>query len=145
VAFGIYITVFVVYGIRTIGLSPLELGIVLASSAAGSLVGATFAGRVRDALGLGRTMTVTVILVSAAPLLLLIPRSASAAAITLFVLAQFCYGCNVTINNVNAVTIRQVVTPPRLLARMNATYRMQLFGAAPVGMLAGGLLGSAFG
>ncbi len=145
IAFGIYITIFVVYAIRSLGLSPLELGIVMAASAAGSLLGATSAGRVRNALGLGRTMRFTVILVSAAPLLLLIPRHASLAGIALLVFAQLCYGCNVTINNVNAITIRQLVTPSRLLARMNATYRMQLFGAAPVGMVAGGLLGSAFG
>ena len=31
--------------------------------------------------------------------------------------------------NVTAITMRQTVTPRRLLARMNATYRMVLFGA----------------
>jgi hypothetical protein len=46
---------------------------------------------------------------------------------------------------VNTITLRQAVTPTRLLARMNATYRMLLFGALPAGALAGGLLGTVAG
>ncbi len=144
-AFGIYITVFVVYAVRTLGLTPLKLGIVMAAVAVGSLTGAMLAGRVKQALGLGRTMTITVILVSAAPFLLLIPHDASAVAIAVLTFAHFSYGCNVTINNVHAITIRQVVTPPRLLGRMNASYRMVLFGSGPLGMIGGGLLGNALG
>ena len=41
--------------------------------------------------------------------------------------------------------LRQVLTPMRLLARMNATYRMVLFGALPLGAFLAGLLGSVFG
>lgn len=144
-AYGIFITVFVVYAIRALGLSALQLGIVMAAAAVGSMTGAMLASRVTRALGLGRTMTATVILVSAAPLLLLIPRNASLPAIAVMITAQFCYGVSLTMNNVNAITIRQVATPPRLLARMNATYRMQLYGAAPIGMFAGGLLGTTYG
>jgi Na+/melibiose symporter-like transporter len=144
-SFGIFITVFVVYAIRTLGLHPLELGIVMASAAVGSLVGATLTGRITRALGLGATMKITVILVSASPFLMLIPRHASLLAISVLAFSQLLSGCTVTINNVNAITIRQLVTPSRLMARMNATYRMQLFGAAPLGMIAGGLLGTAFG
>jgi hypothetical protein len=47
--------------------------------------------------------------------------------------------------NVNVITLRQVVTPRRVLARMNATYRMVLFGVAPIGMSLGGVLGGAVG
>ena len=47
--------------------------------------------------------------------------------------------------NVNTITMRQALTPMRVLARMNATYRMLLFGALPVGAMIGGLLGSALG
>ena len=43
------------------------------------------------------------------------------------------------------MTLRQVVTPNRLLARMNGSYRMLLFGMGPLGATAGGVLGSALG
>ncbi len=144
-AYGALWTIFVVYAVRVIGLSPFRLGLVVAAAAAGALSGALLAGRARNALGLGRDMICTTIGVSLSPLLLLIPRSPSLPAMLILVAAQFVYGVSISNFNVNAITLRQVVTPRRLLARMNATYRLLLFGVAPVGAIAGGLLGAAVG
>src|SRR5487761_1674129 len=143
--FGGFITVFVVYAVRVVHLSPLELGIVMAAAAVGSLAGATTAGRVRKALGLGRVMMINTIGVSVTLLALLIPRHASPVAMIIFVAAQLVYGWNIAMFNVNSITLRQIVTPRRVLARMNASYRMVLFGAAPIGMSLGGFLGGAVG
>lgn len=143
--FGSFITIFVVYAVRVVHLSPLELGIVIGASAAGGLAGALLATRARKALGYGKAMAVTTIGVSAAPLLLLVPRHASVLTVVIMVVAQMGYGSSISAFNVNAITLRQVVTPTRLLARMNATYRMLIWGAPPVGAVAGGLLGSAVG
>jgi hypothetical protein len=143
--FGSFITIFVVYAVRVVHLSPLELGIVIGASAAGGLAGALLATRARKALGYGKAMAVTTIGVSAAPLLLLVPRHASVPTVVIMVVAQLGYGSSISAFNVNAITLRQVVTPTRLLARMNATYRMLIWGAPPVGAVAGGLLGSAVG
>ena len=143
--FGSFITIFVVYAVRTVHLSPLELGIVIGATAVGGLAGALLATRARKALGYGKAMAVTTIGVSAAPLLLLVPRHASVPTVIIMVAAQLGYGSSISAFNVNAITLRQVVTPTRLLARMNATYRMLIWGAPPVGAVAGGLLGSAVG
>jgi Transmembrane secretion effector len=143
--FGSYTTIFVVYAVRYLGLTPVELGIVVGGAPVGGLFGALLAGRVRAALGFGRTMAVTTIGVSGGPLMLLIPHRGSPLALVVLVAAQLVYGCSISIFNVNAITLRQVLTPMRLLARMNATYRMLLYGAAPVGAMAGGLLGNAVG
>jgi hypothetical protein len=64
---------------------------------------------------------------------------------TILSIGQFVYGACITNFNVNAITLRQMITPKRLLARMNATYRLLIFGVPPLGALAGGLLGSAIG
>jgi hypothetical protein len=143
--FGAFTTVFVVYAIRILHLTPFKLGIVVGAAAVGSLTGALSSSRARKVLGFRRTMIITTIGECAAPLILLIPRNASLLTIAVMVGAQFVYGINLTIDNVIVITVRQVVTPRRLLARMNATYRMLLFGIAPVGMLAGGVLGSVLG
>jgi len=143
--FGGYTTLFVVYAIRVVHLSPFQLGVVVAAQAAGALAGAMTAGRVRAALGLGRTMTVNTVFVSVALLALLIPRHASVPAMIIFVAAELVYGWNIAVYNVNSITVRQLVTPPQLLARMNASYRMVLFGVAPLGMSLGGVLGGAVG
>jgi MFS family permease len=143
--FGGYTTLFLVYAIRVVHLHPFELGIVMAAQAAGALAGATTAGRVRAALGLGRTLTINTVFISVALLALLIPRHASLPAMIIFIAAQLVYGWNVAVYNVNSITVRQLVTPQKLLARMNASYRMVLWGVAPVGMALGGLLGGAVG
>lgn len=133
------------YAVRVLGLSAFQLGIVMAAAAVGGLCGALTATRVRNALGLGRTLALNNIGCAAFPLILLIPRGAGLLSVTVLVLGQFGYGTNVAMTNVNSITLRQVVTPKRLLARMNATYRMVLYGAAPPGGMLGGLLGGALG
>ncbi|HEY3732898.1 MAG TPA: MFS transporter [Streptosporangiaceae bacterium] len=145
VGFGAVSTVFTVYAIRVLHLSPVRLGIAIGALQAGALLGALGAARVKRALGLGRTLAVSILGVSASPLLLLIPRDGSAAAMAFLIAGWLGHGCGIAIWNVNTITLRQVLTPMRLLARMNATYRMLLFGALPAGAMAGGLLGSAVG
>lgn len=143
--FGALSTVFTVYAVRQLGLSPVKLGVTVAGLAVGALFGALSASRVRRVLGLGRALAVSIVAVSASPLLLLIPRSASLAAVLILFAGWLGHGCGISIWNVNTVTLRQVVTPKRVLARMNATYRMLLFGALPVGAIIGGLLGRVAG
>ena len=46
---------------------------------------------------------------------------------------------------VNALTLRQVTTPPRMLGRVNATLHVVERGVIPFGALAGGILGDAIG
>jgi MFS family permease len=145
VGFGAVSTVFVVYAIRVLSLSPVKLGLAVGALAAGALFGSLFATRARMALGLGRALAVSIVGVSAGPLLLVIPRGASPLSMLVIIAGWLSHGCGISIWNVNTITLRQTVTPQRLLARMNATYRMLLFGALPVGAMAGGLLGSAVG
>jgi Transmembrane secretion effector len=78
-------------------------------------------------------------------LLLLIPHDAGPLAMVLQVAGWLGHGCGICVWNVNTITLRQAVTPTRVLARMNPTYRMLLFGALPAGAMAGGLLGNAIG
>ncbi len=143
--FGAYITVFIVYAVRYLHLSPAKLGVVIGAAAAGGLLGALVATRVTRALRFGRAMAISTIVTCASPLLLLFPRGAGPVTMVVLVAAQLSYGFSMSIFNVNAITLRQTVTPHGLLGRMNATYRMVLFGSAPFGAISGGLLGNAFG
>ncbi len=145
VGFGAVSTVFTVYGLRELHLSPFKLGVTVAGLAVGALLGALSATRVRNALGLGRAMAVSILGVSASPVLLLLPRNASPVAVLVLFAGWFGHGGGISIWNVNTITLRQALTPMRVLARMNATYRMLLFGALPVGALLGGALGNEIG
>jgi Na+/melibiose symporter-like transporter len=145
VCYGAVSTIFTVYALRVLGLSPAQLGLVVAGLATGALGGALSATKIRKALGLGRALAVSIVGVSASPLLLLIPRAVSPVALVILFAGWLGHGAGISVWNVNTITLRQAVTPTRVLARMNATYRMLLFGALPLGALAGGLLGSTVG
>jgi MFS family permease len=47
--------------------------------------------------------------------------------------------------NINQVSLRQAITPPRMQGRMNATMRFIVWGTMPVGSILGGALGSVIG
>lgn len=145
VGFGAVSTIFTIYAVRALGFSPDKLGLALGSLAAGALGGSLLAARVQRLLGLPRTLTLAIIGVCASPLLLLIPRNADVVSLLLAMAAWLGHGFGIGMWNVNTITLRQVLTPMRLLARMNATYRMVLFGALPVGAMIAGLLGDAVG
>lgn len=145
VGFGAVSTIFTLYAVRVLGFSPDKLGLSLGALAAGAFFGSLLAARIQRLIGLPMTLTLAIVGVCASPLLLLIPRNADAVSLLLAMLAWLGHGFGIGMWNVNTITLRQVLTPMRLLARMNATYRMVLFGALPVGALLAGLLGDAVG
>jgi hypothetical protein len=57
----------------------------------------------------------------------------------------FLGGAGVTVVVVASTSLRQSITPDRLLGRMNATMRLASYGAIPLGSLLAGFLGSAVG
>jgi predicted MFS family arabinose efflux permease len=140
-----FITIFVVYAVRDLRLSPLQLGIVLGAIAVGALCGSMIANRVRNALGLGRTMFIAILPATLCQLGTLIPRDSGVVSICLLCVIEFCYGCGVLVFKVNTITLLQTMTPNRLLGRMNASYRLIIFGTAPVGAVLVGVLGRAVG
>jgi Na+/melibiose symporter-like transporter len=145
IGFGMVSTIFTLYGIRVLGFSPDKLGIAIGSLAAGALCGSLLAARIERLIGLPRTLSFAIVGVCASPLLLLIPRNADLLSLVLAMAAWLGHGFGISVWNVNTITLRQVLTPMRVLGRMNATYRMVLFGALPVGAFVAGLLGSALG
>lgn len=138
-------TVFVVYAVRYLGLTAIQLGFVVGSMSVGALAGAFTNRRITGKFGLGRMLRINTVFVAVMPLLLAVPRGHGIATMAILMGAQMVYGANLVIYNVNTVTLRQIVTPNRLLARMNASYRLLLFGTVPIGALFGGLLGQVLG
>jgi MFS family permease len=137
------VVVFIVYAVRVLGLSPTQLGFVLGAGATAAVAGALLANRITRTLGLGRTLLGVSLTVCLSPLLLLLPTDAGIGSIVVLVGYEVLAGFHLVIWNINTLTLRQVVTPDRLLGRMNASYRMVLFGTIPLGSLLGGALGEA--
>ncbi|MFL6129735.1 MAG: MFS transporter [Mycobacteriales bacterium] len=119
-----------------LGLGNVGYGLLLTSTAAGSLLGSLVTARVTRWWGEAGTYLVAVgLLVGVLAVLgltTLVPVAAAALAVL---------GFAVTIGNVIVQSLRQAVTPAPLLGRVVSVYRLIGLGAVPVGALVGGLLG----
>jgi len=66
--------------------------------------------------------------------------------VTAMIVASFFFGgAGITVAVVASTSLRQSVTPDRLLGRMNATMRLASYSAIPLGSLLAGSLGAAIG
>jgi MFS family permease len=54
-------------------------------------------------------------------------------------------GVTIAIWNVITVSLRQRITPPRLLGRLNSAYRLVAWGTMPLGAAVGGILAELLG
>lgn len=140
----ILFSIFLVYAFRTLGLSPLTIGLIGGLANLGFMGGALIAGRLATRLGLGRTIVLSSLVGGLAELAIpLAPESAQAIPFIFF--AQFIGGAIQGIYNVNQVSLRQAITPERMQGRMNATMRFIVWGTMPIGLIVGGVLGSTIG
>lgn len=141
----VFVVVFMVHAVRVMEISPALLGIIIAMGAVGALLGAATAPRAARRFGLGPALTTSMAVGNAAPLLVLLAEDASPGSIAILLLSFAVKGYGVGLSNVHTVTVRQTVTPHRLLGRMNASYRVVTFGALPLGAAIGGALGQFVG
>ena len=123
-----------------VGLSAPAFGALLATSAAGMLTGSLVAERVERWLGRGRAL-----LVATLGCALLVAGPALTDNAVLIGTAFFVSGLCTAVWNVITVSLRQRITPDRLLGRLNSGYRLVAWGSRPLGALTGGLLAQAFG
>ena len=59
--------------------------------------------------------------------------------------AQCLQGIGSPIYSINQLSVRQMITPERVLGRVNASRRFIVFGISPIGALLGGALGELIG
>ena len=137
------LAVLILFAVRELGLSPGEIGIIFAIGNGGFLLGAVAAAPLAKLLDLGRAIIACAIVFGASNLL--IPLASPSTAAPLLVGAMFLMGFGGTAYNVNQVSLRQAITPERMLGRMNATMRFLVWGTMPIGAFVGGILGNAIG
>jgi MFS family permease len=135
--------IFVLYAVgpgSAMELTEPGYGVLLATLAAGSLTGSLLAEPLERRLGRARTLTLAF---SMAALIALTP--ALTADPVLVGLAFFGGGMAIIVSNVITVSLRQLITPDRLLGRVNSGYRLFAWGTRPIGALTGGVLGQLVG
>ena len=132
------IAVFVPYAVRHLGLSAAGVGTVLTMYGVGMVIGALLATRVMQRLafgtvvGLGPVTGFVAALAMALTVLLPYPWLAG--------LGFFLLGVGPILWVISTTTLRQSVTPPRLLGRVSAINIMS-YGARPLGSALGAIVG----
>ena len=137
-------TVNILFLTRTLGLSPVTIGVVAAGNGVGALLGAVVASRAAARLTLGGAIVLSGMLEAGA--LYGMPLAAHVAfpvpwLMGLGVLSGIAY----SVLSINQISLRQRITPSHLLGRVTAARRFLIFCMAPVGALAGGWLGTNVG
>jgi MFS family permease len=126
-----------------LGLSSGQVGLVLALGGVGGALGGATAGIWYRKLGNARAMWVSIAAIG--PFELMIPTASRDWTLVLLVIGMIGVGYGVVVHNIAQVSFRQSVCPDRLLGRMTASMRFMIWGAFPLGGLAGGVLGELIG
>ena len=136
------LAVFVPYAVRHLGLSATGVGATLAMYGVGMVIGALSATRVMRRLAFGTVIGLGPVTGFAAAVVMalttIIPTPPLAA------LSFFMLGVGPILWVISTTTLRQSVTPPRLLGRVTAINILS-YGARPLGSALGAILGGLFG
>jgi MFS family permease len=120
--------------------------LALAAEGAAALVAALTAARLTVRLGSSVLVLASLgLLVVGATLMTLATTDPHPASPWLFAAAQIFFGFSGPLLNISLVTLRQTLTPPHLLGRVNATARVIIMTSLPLGSLAFGALAALVG
>jgi predicted MFS family arabinose efflux permease len=136
------LAIFVPYAVRHLGLSAAGVGAVLAMYGVGMVLGALSATRVMQRLQFGTVVglgPVTGFLAGVVLALTTLVPSVLLAGLGFFLL-----GAGPILWVISTTTLRQSVTPPRLLGRVSAINIMS-YGARPIGAALGAIVGGLYG
>jgi MFS family permease len=132
---------YLIYMTRTLALSPAWIGVIFGAGSVGFLIAALFPGRVIVRFGLSPTLIGGLILTALSDFTLPLAGGPQPLVIALLMAAQICFGFGLTFYNIGQVSLRQSITPPHLLGRMNGLAEFAIAGVIPLGALLGGLSG----
>ncbi|MGP3971724.1 MFS transporter [Streptomyces sp. 6N223] len=138
-------TIYLLFLPRELHLSGTAVGLALAATGPGALLGSLLAARLPSRFGYG------VVLVSAAALgdgvMLCVPALHGPAAVTIpaLVAVNFVFGAFGQLVNVTVMAVRQAVTPDGMQGRAAATITFVGMGLTPLGSVLGGLLAEGWG
>ncbi len=141
-AWFLIVAVFVPYAVRTLGLSASGIGVVLGMYGVGMVFGALLATRVMRWLPFGTVIglgpVTGLVAASVMALTTAVPTPILAG------LSFFLLGAGPILWTISTTTLRQSVTPPRLLGRVSAI-NIMAYGARPLGAGLGALVGGLYG
>lgn len=134
--------VLMIYFYRTLHLSPLTVGLVMAFSNLG-FVGAMFANRISDRFGLMQTLSAAVLVNGVGRAIL--PLAAFFSPVGCALVSSMLYSLAQPVYNVAQISYRQQITPLAMQARMHAAMRTINSATGPIGAFLGGAFATSLG
>jgi MFS family permease len=138
--FTLAFSIFLVFLVRELGISPGVIGVMFSVVGLGSLAAAFTASRLSGRFGIGPTTIVATL--AQGPTLLLIALAPESMPYPFIVAGALVLGYVGVLYNIVQVSYRQAICPPRLQGRMNSVMRFIVWGTIPLGGLVGGALGT---
>jgi MFS family permease len=139
------IAVLILFATRDLGLSAGALGMAYMAGGLGCLVAATFAERLARRFGVGPLIVYGLLLTAFGWQAFGLIRGSTAVATVALGVGMLVFDFGAILWGINYLSLRQAITPDRLLGRMTATMRFLAVAAAPLGSLAGGALATGIG
>ncbi|MGW1030562.1 MFS transporter [Streptomyces antibioticus] len=143
--FAATMTVYLLFLPRELHLSGTAVGLALAATGPGALLGSLLAARLPRRFGYGAVLVVAAAIGDGAFLAVPALHGSSAVTVLALIAVSFVFGTGGQLVNVTVMTVRQAVTPYRMQGRAAATITFVGMGLAPLGALFGGFLAEEWG
>lgn len=140
---GFFTSLYAFFCLRTLHLSALAFGAIVAVGGVGSLAGAVMSRRLVARIGLGWTMIACAALSTVVALLIPLARGPTWFAVLCLCGHQLVGDCFAIAFTIQATTLRQTVLPRSVLGRANAAMYLCTAAPVPIAALAAGVLAEA--
>ncbi|MEU6687838.1 MFS transporter [Streptomyces sp. NPDC046832] len=144
-SFAAMMTVYLLFLPRELHLSGTVVGLALAATGPGALLGSLLAARLPSRFGHGTVLVGAAALGDGAFLLVAPLDGARAATVPVLLGVGFLFGCGGQLVNVTVMAVRQAATPDGMQGRVAATITCAGMGLTPLGSLTGGFLAGEWG
>jgi MFS family permease len=142
---GVIGALILLYLSRELGFGPGVLGMIFGIGGLSSLAGAVIAGPVTRRIGIGTAAMLSLVVAAVGTSTILFARDTSMLAVVLLVANQLITDPAATVNDIATTSLRQSLTPDRVLGRVNASIRFCSLTITLIGTLAAGLLAAQIG
>ncbi|MGY0065946.1 MFS transporter [Streptomyces sp. QTS137] len=143
--FAAVMTVYLLFLPRELHLSGTAVGLALAATGPGALLGSVLAARLPSRFGYGPVLVAAAALGDGAFLCVPALHGSLAATVPALLAVNFVFGAGGQLVNVTVMTVRQAVTPDGMQGRAAATIAFVGMGLTPLGSLLGGFLAEEWG
>ncbi|AGL16171.1 MFS transporter [Actinoplanes sp. N902-109] len=139
------LAIFFVYLARELKLSSASAALLVVFGSVGSFLGVAAVARITRWVGLGWCILLSMCAGSVGGVLLAVAGRPRWLAIALVATGFGLISAAEPLFNINAISIRQMITPANLMGRTTGSMRFMVWGTLPVGALIAGFMGDAIG